>query len=101
MAKKAKEPVRATTEDGVLKVVSAAPSGNEVRVIVEGTNLERLSSPEARKLAYEQRFAVGMANAGVSPVAGTFVPDEEYEAAAKDGRDVARWQREFRLINMI
>ena len=93
---------RESTEDGVLKVASVTRvSNNELRVAIESTDLERLTGPEARKLAYEQRLNHGMANAGAEPVAGTFVPAEEYEAAAKEGRNVARWQREFRLVNML
>ena len=97
-----KEVVRSQTEDGVLKVVDAKQvSFNELRVTIEGTDLERLTTPEARQLAFEQRLKHGMANAGVESVAGTFVPAEEYEAAAKEKRNVARWQREFRLVNML
>lgn len=98
----AEDVVRSQTDDGVLKVVSAdQASHNELRVVIEGTDLERLTTPEARQLAYEQRLKHGMANAGVEAVAGTFVPPEEYEAANKEKRNVARWQREFRLVSML
>lgn len=90
------------TEDGVLKVIDVKRvSQFELRVLVEGTNLERLSTPEARKLAYEERLNNGMADAGIEPVAGTFVPDEEYAAAKDEGRNVARWHREFRIVQML
>jgi len=98
-----KKPVVSTeTEDGVMKVVSVRKLTEfELRVIVESTNLERLTTPEARKLAFEQRLNHGMADAGVEALAGTFVPTEEYAAAEAEGRDVARWQREFRMVNML
>ena len=99
--KEPEEPVPSATADGVLRVVSVEPLGHEMRVIVEGADLERLTGTEARKLAFEQRLKVGMANAGVEAVAGTFVPDEEQKAAADEGRKVQRWHREFRLVNMI
>jgi hypothetical protein len=96
------EPVREQTEDGVLKVVNVEKvSHNELRVMIEGTDLERLTGPEARKLAFEQRLNHGMANAGVEALAGTFVPQEEYDAAAAEERDVNRWHREFKLVGML
>lgn len=96
-----KETVPEASEDGVLKVISAKTTGNELRVIIEGSDLARLSSPEARKLAFVQRLKVGMGNAGVEAVGGTFVPAEEYEDAKDEQRNVKRWHREFRLVNMI
>ena len=98
-----KKPVVPTeTEDGVMKVVSVKKlTAFELRVIVESADLERLTTPEARKLAFEQRLNHGMADAGVEALAGTFVPEEEYAAAKEEERDVARWQREFRMVNML
>ena len=94
--------VREATDDGVLKIVKSEKVGpNQLSVIVEGTNLERLTTPEARALAYEQRLKHGMADAGIEALTGTFVPDEEYKAAAEEQRNVARWQREFKLVNML
>jgi len=102
VSEKQESVVRSQTEDGVLKVVDAKQvSHNELRVIVEGADLGRLTTPEARTLAFEQRLKHGMANAGVEPVAGTFVPEGEYADAKKEGRNVARWQREFRLVSML
>ena len=96
------EVVRSETEDGVLKIAEVKKmSNNELRVIVEGSDLERLSGSEARNLAYEQRNAHGMANAGVEALAGTFVPPEEYEDAKAEERNVARWQREFKIVGML
>ena len=98
-----KKPVVPTqTDDGVLKVVDVKKlTAFELRVTVESTDLERLSTPEARKLAFEQRLNHGMADAGVEAVAGTFVPDEEYAAAKAEDRNVMRWQREFRMVSML
>jgi hypothetical protein len=88
--------------DGVLRVVKVDKlSLNELRVTVEGTDLERLTGSESRKLAFEQRLNFGMANAGAEAMGGTFVPPEEYEKAASEKRDVARWHREFKLVNML
>lgn len=76
MAKK-KPVVPTQTDDGVMKVVEVKKlTAFELRVIVESTDLERLTTPEARKLAFEQRLNHGMADAGVEPVAGMFVLDE-------------------------
>jgi len=99
---KEKPVVPTGSEDGVLKVVSVKKLTEfELRVIIEGTDLERLTTPEARKLAFEQRLNHGMADAGVEALAGTIVPTEEYAAAEAEGRDVARWHREFRMVNML
>lgn len=88
--------------DNVLRVVKVdKPSLNELRVTIEGSDLERLTGPEARKLAFEQRLNFGMSNAGAEAVGGTFVPQEEYEKAAAEKRDVACWHREFKLVNML
>jgi hypothetical protein len=101
MAKEVKDVAPAATSDGVLKVVKVEAHGRETRVIVEGTSLERLMSPEARKLAYEQRLKVGMENSGVEALFGTFVPPEETAAALKEKRNVKCWHREFRLVPML
>lgn len=94
--------VSTESEDGVLRVFEVKqPGPNELRVVIEGTNLERLTGPEARALAYEQRLSHGMANAGAEALGGTYVPDEEYKAAADEDRDVARWHREFKLVGML
>jgi len=98
----AKKTVRSESDDGVLKVADVKVEGpSEMRVFIEGTDLERLSGSEAKALAFEQRLAHGRASAGVEAVASTFVPQDEYDDAAAEERDVARWQREFRLVNML
>lgn len=95
-------PAPVVSDDGTLKVVNVERvSNNELRVLIESTNLERLIGAEAKKFAYEQRLKHGMANAGIEPVSGAYVPDEEYNASNKEKRDVAHWQREFRLVNML
>lgn len=102
MAKKAVEPKLASSADGVLKVVKVTRVGpTELLVVVEGTNLERLTTTEARALAYTERLNHGMADAGIAALAGTFVPDEEYEDAKKEKRNVARWHREFKIVSML
>ena len=102
MGEEKTEVVRSETEDGVLKVVDTKQlSNSELRVVVEGTDLERLTGTEARKLAFEQRLKHGMANSGVEAMAGTYVPQEEYDAAADESRNVARWRRDFRLVAML
>jgi hypothetical protein len=101
-----KPQIRENSDDSVLKVIEAKTVGGKVIVTVEGTNLERLMSPEARSLAYEQRMKFGMANGGIEALSGTFVPAEELrlvqeakEAGTK--RNVERWQREFSITQMI
>ena len=103
VAEKPEEKVTPTqTEDGVMRVVEVKRvSAFELRVIVESTDLERLTTPESRKLAYEQRLNHGMADAGIEPVAGTFVPDAEYAAAKKEERNVGRLHREFRIVQIL
>lgn len=77
-----------------------AGTGGKLRVIVEGDSVERLLSPEARKLAYVQRFDYGMSNAGIE-AEGTYVTNEERLAAKEEGRNVKTWRIDFIITPMI
>lgn len=78
-----------------------AGTGGKLRVIIEGQSVERLLSPEARKLAYVQRFDHGMSNAGIESEGGTYVTDEERADARKEGRDIQTWRIDFVITPMI
>lgn len=78
-----------------------AGTGGKLRVIIEGGSVEKLLSPETRKLAYVQRFDHGMANAGIESEGGTYVTDEERAAARKEGRDIQTWRIDFIITPMI
>lgn len=85
----------------VLKIVETRSEGGKLFITVEGTNLERLMSYEARNLAYEERLKHGLGNAGIEPRGGTYVDDTELKAAQDEKRDVQRWRREFALTQML
>jgi len=78
-----------------------AGTGGKLRVIIEGRNVEKLLSPEARKLAYVQRFDHGMSNAGIESEGGTYVTDEERADARKEERDIQTWRIDFIITPMI
>lgn len=85
------------SEVEVIKVVDNRMEGNRVIVVLESESTDRLMSSDAKNLAYAQRFAFGMTNAGIEALAGVYIPPEEYERAKEQERDVAVWRREFRL----
>ena len=87
----------AGSDQPVIKVVDTRMEGNRVIVVVESESTERLMSADSKNLAYAQRFAFGMTNAGIEALAGVYIPPEEYERAKDQERDVAVWRREFRL----
>lgn len=78
-----------------------AGTGGKLRVVIESNSVERLLSPDARKLAYIQRFDYGMSNAGIESEGGTYVPDDERADARKDKRDVGTWRIDFMLTPML
>lgn len=80
-----------------LEVVELKMEGHKLIVIVESESSDRVMSTEARNLAYAQRFEKGMTHAGLEAVGGLYVPEAEYTAAKKAGREVACWRRDFRL----
>jgi len=82
--------------DGV-KIFETRFEGGRLVVTVEGSSAERVMSTDAKNLAYAQRFEYGMTNAGIEPIAGIYVPDEERYAAEKETRAPTIWRRDFRL----
>ena len=89
------EEVKEGKNGWVIKVVDAKMDGNRLRITIESGNITPLIEGPARNLAYQQRLEWGMAHAGIEMSGGTYVPDKEYAAAKKEGRDVALWRADF------
>jgi len=83
--------------DGDLKVVTTEFIGGKLHVVIESGNPERLMSTASRNLAYAQRFAFGLTNAGIEALAGMYVPEDEMKLAKDEGRSPRIWHRDFRL----
>jgi hypothetical protein len=56
----------------MLRIVDVQKHPNEMYVTVEGESPDRVSSPEARKLAYDERLKHGFENAGVEALGGPY-----------------------------
>jgi hypothetical protein len=78
-----------------------AGTGGKLRVVIEGNSVEKLLSPEARKLAYVQRFDHGMSNAGIESEGGTYVTEEERAEARKEKRNIETWRIDFIITPML
>lgn len=59
----------------MLNVVDVLKFPSYMYVTVEGESPERVSSPEARKLAYEVRLQHGFENAGIEAIGGPYNVD--------------------------
>ena len=91
----AKEDHRDGKNGWAIKVADATMDGNKLRVTIASDHISPLIDGPARNLAYQQRLEWGMANAGIEATGGTYVPDKEYAAAKKEGRDVGLWHADF------
>jgi len=56
----------------MLQVVDIIKHQNSMYLTVEGESPDRVSSPEARKLAYEARLKHGFENAGIEAIGGPY-----------------------------
>jgi len=75
---------------------SSALSTNTIRVIVEGTNLEEVTSAAARALAYNERLKHGMEKAGISQEGGPFAVDRKTGEPPVNAADIATRRDDLR-----
>ena len=97
----ARDNIRTESTDGVLKVIECRPEGSKLFVVVEGKDITRLMSSEARSLAFDQRMKYGMGNAGIESRGGTFIDPSELQRAADEDTPVNTWRSEFVITQMI
>ena len=66
-----------------LKVVSVTRDGDKLMVTIEGQNVEEVTGPEARNMAYRERLNYGYNNAGLEAYGGPYPFDK------KNNKDLA------------
>lgn len=66
----------AVKENDVLKVVSVTRDGDRLIVTVEGPDVEAVTGPAARNLAYKTRLDHGYHNAGLEAFGGPYPFDK-------------------------
>lgn len=59
-----------------------------IYVTVEGDSFNEVASPEARKIAYNERTKHGMDNAGIESMGGSYPVDVEAEEKAGKGENI-------------
>lgn len=101
-----------------LTVVGAKKEGNYLYVTIQAPTQEEAVSPEARKMAYEERDKHGFSNAGIEAFGGTmpvnltekdeagavgrpFTSDELRSLTQDDHRQVVGYRAVFRLMRGI
>jgi hypothetical protein len=90
-----------------LKISGHQRNGSEVVVTVEGESVDEVNSSAARALAYDHRHEMGMGNAGVEAIGGSYPinadkPDEEIDhEAVKVGGIRLKYRHDFRLTPTI
>ena len=67
----------------LIKVVSVTRDGDRLLVTVEGPDVEMVTGPEARNLAYKERLNHGYNNAGLESFGGPYPFDK------KNNKDLA------------
>lgn len=76
--------------------VSNALSTNTLRVTVEGTSPEEVTSAAARALAYKERLKHGMDRAGISQEGGPFAVDRKTGEPPTNAADIASRKDDLR-----
>lgn len=78
-------------------VIAIRRDGPNLIVTLGSHSIEHLISPQARQLAYAQRFKHGYATAGIDAGSGSYVPTEEMTEAQRQGRSVNTWHNDYCL----
>lgn len=76
--------------------VSKALSTNTLRITIEGTNPEEVTSVAARALAYKERLKHGMDRAGISQEGGPFAVDRKTGESPVNAADIATRKEDLR-----